>query len=104
MPTPGLEIIYGQLSRKKVKFLILGSGKTYTMMGSDGLENRGIIPRFYTDLLKRLKIMKENGTIEAANCEVSYFEVYNERIYDLLQKQETQKEPSKENFYEIILY
>ena len=72
-------------------------------MGSDGLENRGIIPRFYTDLLKRLKIMKENGTIEAANCEVSYFEVYNERIYDLLQKQETQKEPTKENFYETIL-
>ena len=74
------------------------------MMGSDGLENRGIIPRFYTDLLKRLKIMKEEGTIEAANCEVSYFEVYNERIYDLLQKQEMRKEPTKENFHKIISY
>ena len=73
-----------------------GSGKTYTMMGSDGENNRGIIPRFYSDLLHRLQKMKESGTIEALNCEVSYFEVYNERIYDLLRKSENQKESPKE--------
>ena len=61
-----------------------GSGKTYTMMGGDSTVESGIIPRFYNDLLNRIQQMTDNGLIEATNCEISYFEVYNERIYDLL--------------------
>lgn len=41
----------------------------------------GIIPRFCHDLFKRLK--RQRDTIQA-EIEVSYFEIYNEKIHDLL--------------------
>ncbi|CAG5112900.1 Oidioi.mRNA.OKI2018_I69.chr2.g7065.t1.cds [Oikopleura dioica] len=61
-----------------------GSGKTFTMMGDKSAEHQGIIPRFYSTLLTQLDQMKESNAIEAAHCEISYFEIYNEKIYDLL--------------------
>ncbi|XP_060088328.1 kinesin-like protein KIF14 isoform X2 [Heteronotia binoei] len=57
-----------------------GSGKSYTMMGFDD-DERGIIPRFCEDLFTRIADMKLQKTF----ClEMSYFEVYNEKIHDLL--------------------
>jgi len=61
-----------------------GSGKTFTMMGDKSSDDRGIIPRFYSTLLTQLEQMKMSNEIEAAHCEISYFEIYNEKIYDLL--------------------
>ncbi|XP_027145659.1 kinesin-like protein KIF14 isoform X1 [Larimichthys crocea] len=57
-----------------------GSGKSYTMMGFG--EEEGVIPRFCDELFSRLSSM-ENKEV---NChvEMSYFEVYNEKIHDLL--------------------
>uniref|UniRef100_A0AAV2KUB8 Kinesin-like protein KIF14 n=1 Tax=Knipowitschia caucasica TaxID=637954 RepID=A0AAV2KUB8_KNICA len=57
-----------------------GSGKSYTMMGFG--DEVGIIPRFCDDLFSELKSMKS----EKVHChvEMSYFEVYNEKIHDLL--------------------
>ncbi|XP_033820696.1 kinesin-like protein KIF14 [Periophthalmus magnuspinnatus] len=57
-----------------------GSGKSYTMMGFG--DEAGIIPRFCEDLFSELSSMKS----EKVNCyvEMSYFEVYNEKIHDLL--------------------
>ncbi|XP_008113231.2 kinesin-like protein KIF14 isoform X1 [Anolis carolinensis] len=58
-----------------------GSGKSYTMMGFDN-DERGIIPRFCEDLFKRIE---EAETQQIAyHLEMSYFEVYNEKIHDLL--------------------
>ncbi|XP_063282202.1 kinesin-like protein KIF14 [Pelobates fuscus] len=57
-----------------------GSGKSYTMMGFD--EEPGIIPRFCADLFSRIdKHLKQSISF---NLEMSYFEVYNEKIHDLL--------------------
>ncbi|XP_065083485.1 kinesin-like protein KIF14 [Ochlerotatus camptorhynchus] len=63
-----------------------GSGKSYSMMGidSDDLEissEAGIIPRFCQELFNRIESLKGKVRIEA---EVSYFEIYNEKIHDLL--------------------
>ncbi|XP_062548510.1 kinesin-like protein KIF14 [Armigeres subalbatus] len=63
-----------------------GSGKSYSMMGidSDDLEissEAGIIPRFCQELFCRINALK--GKIQA-EIEVSYFEIYNEKIHDLL--------------------
>lgn len=63
-----------------------GSGKSYSMMGidSDDLEissEAGIIPRFCEELFNRIESLKGKVRIEA---EVSYFEIYNEKIHDLL--------------------
>eukprot|EP00092_Neocalanus_flemingeri_P022935 GFUD01024866.1.p1 GENE.GFUD01024866.1~~GFUD01024866.1.p1 ORF type:complete len:1003 (-),score=283.83 GFUD01024866.1:228-3236(-) len=55
-----------------------GSGKTYTMMGSES--DRGLIPRICETMFQRMV----EGT--SYRTEVSYLEIYNERVKDLLQK------------------
>uniref|UniRef100_A0A8B9P4Z7 Kinesin-like protein KIF14 n=1 Tax=Apteryx owenii TaxID=8824 RepID=A0A8B9P4Z7_APTOW len=57
-----------------------GSGKSYTMMGFD--EDQGIIPRFCEDLFTRIAQMDKQQILY--HLEMSYFEVYNEKIHDLL--------------------
>lgn len=57
-----------------------GSGKSYTMMGFG--EEPGIIPRFCEDLFAQVA---KNQTQEVRyHLEMSFFEVYNEKIHDLL--------------------
>ncbi|NXE89399.1 KIF14 protein, partial [Menura novaehollandiae] len=57
-----------------------GSGKSYTMMGFD--EDRGIIPRLCEDLFNQIAQMDEEQILY--HLEMSFFEVYNEKIHDLL--------------------
>uniref|UniRef100_A0A7M4FLX5 Kinesin-like protein KIF14 n=1 Tax=Crocodylus porosus TaxID=8502 RepID=A0A7M4FLX5_CROPO len=57
-----------------------GSGKSYTMMGFG--EEPGIIPRFCEDLF--LQIGQTDTEKISYHVEMSYFEVYNEKIHDLL--------------------
>ncbi|POI27881.1 hypothetical protein CIB84_008369 [Bambusicola thoracicus] len=57
-----------------------GSGKSYTMMGFD--EDRGIIPRLCEDLFTRIAQTDQQQVLY--HLEMSYFEVYNEKIHDLL--------------------
>ncbi|CAH0728644.1 unnamed protein product, partial [Brenthis ino] len=57
-----------------------GSGKTFTMMGSP--ESQGLIPRICRQLFSRVAAGKESGA--SYRTEVSYLEIYNERVKDLL--------------------
>ena len=57
-----------------------GSGKSYTMMGS--VENPGLIPRLCSALFDRT--LKGKREEESFTVEVSYMEIYNERVRDLL--------------------
>lgn len=57
-----------------------GSGKTFTMMGSP--EYQGLIPRICRQLFSRMAAGKESGA--SYRTEVSYLEIYNERVKDLL--------------------
>ncbi len=61
-----------------------GSGKSYSMMGSQ--ESQGIIPRLCDDLFARIaaKSAVETAACWAAKVEVSYMEIYNEKVHDLL--------------------
>lgn len=63
-------LAYGQTS----------SGKTYSMMGH-GAEP-GIIPRICKDMFKRIDVLE--GEHVHTIVEVSYLEIYNERVRDLL--------------------
>lgn len=57
-----------------------GSGKSYSMMGYG--EDKGIIPRTCSELFNRIKNnQQENLTYRV---EVSYIEIYNEKVRDLL--------------------
>ncbi|MBN3290487.1 KIF14 protein, partial [Polypterus senegalus] len=57
-----------------------GSGKSYTMMGFT--DEEGVTPRFCENLFGRMK--NSNTKQVTVNLEMSYFEVYNEKIHDLL--------------------
>ncbi|XP_012168081.1 kinesin-like protein KIF13B isoform X11 [Bombus affinis] len=57
-----------------------GSGKSYTMMGSG--ENKGIIPRLCDNLFDM--IAKQQSSELTYKVEVSYMEIYNEKVHDLL--------------------
>uniref|UniRef100_A0A8D0D842 Kinesin-like protein KIF16B n=1 Tax=Sander lucioperca TaxID=283035 RepID=A0A8D0D842_SANLU len=64
-----------------------GSGKSYTMMGNPG--DAGLIPRFCESLFSRISAASRWD--EASfRTEVSYLEIYNERVRDLLRRKSTQ--------------
>ncbi|KAH8273803.1 hypothetical protein KR044_000716 [Drosophila immigrans] len=73
-----------------------GSGKSYSMMGIEALDDAaldgnaphaeaGIIPRFCHELFRRIDAVKDH--LQVVEVEVSYFEIYNEKIHDLLSVQ-----------------
>uniref|UniRef100_A0A6P4FMK2 Kinesin-like protein n=1 Tax=Drosophila rhopaloa TaxID=1041015 RepID=A0A6P4FMK2_DRORH len=74
-----------------------GSGKSYSMMGIEALDDAaldggpphdeaGIIPRFCHELFRRIEAVKRQEQLQV-EVEVSYFEIYNEKIHDLLSVQ-----------------
>ncbi|KAH8030276.1 hypothetical protein HPB51_006708 [Rhipicephalus microplus] len=63
-----------------------GSGKTFTMMGSSN--NEGLIPRICQAMYTRMKLGQNSGT--TFRTEVSYLEIYNEKVKDLLKRESTQ--------------
>ncbi|CAF3805243.1 unnamed protein product [Adineta steineri] len=70
-----------------------GAGKSYTMMGKNEPEQQGIIPRLCGELFQRIissspissSRIKPNYTVE-----VSYMEIYCERVRDLLSPKKSQ--------------
>ncbi|KAK5126989.1 hypothetical protein LTR85_008348 [Meristemomyces frigidus] len=59
-----------------------GSGKSYSMMGYGGEE--GVIPRICRDMFERIEGMHAGDKNVSSTVEVSYLEIYNERVRDLL--------------------
>uniref|UniRef100_A0A5S6Q9F7 Kinesin-like protein unc-104 n=1 Tax=Trichuris muris TaxID=70415 RepID=A0A5S6Q9F7_TRIMR len=66
-----------------------GAGKSFTMMGKPTGDDQGIIPQFCKDLFQRISgnSMKEANL--AYSVEVSYMEIYCERVRDLLNPKNT---------------
>ncbi|TDH01119.1 hypothetical protein EPR50_G00176740 [Perca flavescens] len=62
-----------------------GSGKSYTMMGHT--EDKGLIPRICEGLF--CEISRRESDDVSFRTEVSYLEIYNERVQDLLKKRPT---------------
>ncbi|KAM4771717.1 kinesin-like protein KIF16B [Rhinophrynus dorsalis] len=60
-----------------------GSGKSYTMMGNPG--DSGLIPRICEGLFSRIAETTRWGDA-SFRTEVSYLEIYNERVRDLLRR------------------
>lgn len=58
----------------------LGSGKSFTMMGSEN--NKGLIPRLCEDIFN--DISEKRSPTHTFKVEVSYIEIYNEKVRDLL--------------------
>ncbi|KAM4598804.1 kinesin-like protein KIF16B [Fundulus diaphanus] len=60
-----------------------GSGKSYTMMGHK--MDKGLIPRICEGLFQEISNRSKSDAV-SFHTEVSYLEVYNERVQDLLKK------------------
>jgi kinesin family protein 1 len=58
-----------------------GSGKSYSMMGYG--EEAGIIPKICQNMFERIGEMQSDKNL-SCTVEVSYLEIYNERVRDLL--------------------
>ncbi|KAH8749160.1 kinesin heavy chain [Hyaloscypha finlandica] len=58
-----------------------GSGKSYSMMGYGS--EAGVIPKICQDMFERITAMQEDKHLRCT-VEVSYLEIYNERVRDLL--------------------
>lgn len=59
-----------------------GSGKSYSMMGYG--KEHGIIPKICQDMFERIKDIQAQDPNTRCTVEVSYLEIYNERVKDLL--------------------
>ncbi|KAI8067246.1 hypothetical protein BDF21DRAFT_426139 [Thamnidium elegans] len=72
-----------------------GSGKTFSMGTAldeyTNSENQGIVPRFIDDLFFRLGEKKKNKGLQDFQVFVSYLELYNEDLVDLLNQQPKRK-------------
>ena len=83
---PLLESIIEGFNATVFAYGATGSGKTYTMLGNNQNE-RGIMPRSVSDLFKLLQKQKN----KEFRIQVSYVEIYNEEIRDLLGNREELK-------------
>ena len=66
-----------------------GTGKTHTMRGGKQLGDRGIIPRLLSGIYRRArKIEKDSKGETTVGISLSYYEIYNDKVFDLLEPPE----------------
>ncbi|MES1921771.1 Kinesin-like protein kifc1, partial [Bonamia ostreae] len=76
-----------------------GSGKTFTMEGPENMNNKndeGMIPRSVKKIFEHIREHKKNWEYK---CEVSFLEIYNEEIRDLLTSENKNIQISLEDEY-----
>lgn len=63
-----------------------GSGKTFSILGSESSPAaRGMLPRLVDAFFDALEVEKPKDPTMKSTCNVTYIEIYNEHIRDLLQ-------------------
>ena len=68
---------------------VTGTGKTHTMRGGLKLADRGVIPRLLSGVFRRgKKITKDSGGKTTVHVSLSYYEIYNDKVFDLLEPPE----------------
>ncbi|CAK4002780.1 Kinesin KIF22 [Lecanosticta acicola] len=68
---------------------VTGTGKTHTMRGGKSLADRGVIPRLLSSIYRRArKIEKDTAGETQVEVVMSYYEIYNDRVFDLFEPPE----------------
>ncbi|KAI9723663.1 MAG: hypothetical protein M1812_000963 [Candelaria pacifica] len=68
---------------------VTGTGKTHTMRGGKALSERGVIPRLLSGIYRRSrKIEKDSQGNSTVEVSMSYYEIYNDRVFDLFEAPE----------------
>lgn len=66
---------------------VTGTGKTHTMRGGKSLAERGVIPRLLSSIYRRCRKLEKDGETQV-EVSMSYYEIYNDRVYDLFEPPE----------------
>lgn len=68
---------------------VTGTGKTHTMRGGLKLADRGVIPRLLSGVFRRgKKVTKDSDGNASVHVSLSYYEIYNDKVFDLLEPPE----------------
>ncbi|KMU76311.1 kinesin-2 subunit [Coccidioides immitis RMSCC 3703] len=68
---------------------VTGTGKTHTMRGGKSLADRGVIPRLLSGIYRRSRKMeKDSQGATKVNVVMSYYEIYNDKVFDLFEPPE----------------
>ncbi|GAM36690.1 hypothetical protein TCE0_018f05977 [Talaromyces pinophilus] len=68
---------------------VTGTGKTHTMRGGKSLQDRGVIPRLLSAIYRRSrKIEKDSEGASKVEVLMSYYEIYNDKVFDLFEPPE----------------
>ena len=68
---------------------VTGTGKTHTMRGGKSLADRGVIPRLLSSIYRKSrKVEKDSEGATTVQVAMSYYEIYNDRVYDLFEPPE----------------
>ncbi|KAI0517790.1 P-loop containing nucleoside triphosphate hydrolase protein [Xylaria bambusicola] len=83
---PHLKSLFLGLDVTMFAYGVTGTGKTHTMRGGLKLADRGVIPRLLSGVFRRAKkITKDSNGETSVAVALSYYEIYNDKVYDLLE-------------------
>ncbi|KAL6870305.1 kinesin-like protein [Trichoderma novae-zelandiae] len=86
---PHIKSLFQGLDVTIFAYGVTGTGKTHTMRGGMKLADRGVIPRLLSGIFRRgKKIMKETDGETTVDVALSYYEIYNDKVYDLMEPPE----------------
>lgn len=87
--SPHLKSLFQGLDVTIFAYGVTGTGKTHTMRGGLKLADRGAIPRLLSNVFRRgKKIMKDTDGKTTVDVALSYYEIYNDKVFDLLEPPE----------------
>ncbi|KAI1210269.1 kinesin heavy chain [Annulohypoxylon truncatum] len=86
---PHLKSLFNGLDVTIFAYGVTGTGKTHTMRGGLKLAERGVIPRLLSGVFRRAKkITKDSEGETTVFVALSYYEIYNDKVFDLLEPPE----------------
>lgn len=86
---PTLKSLFQGLDVTIFAYGVTGTGKTHTMRGGLKLSERGVIPRLLSGIYRRgRKVTKDSGGETSVSVTLSYYEIYNDKVYDLFEAPE----------------
>ncbi|TQS38906.1 hypothetical protein Golomagni_00577 [Golovinomyces magnicellulatus] len=84
--SPHLKSLFRGLDLTIFAYGVTGTGKTHTMRGGMKLSDRGVIPRLLSAIYRRgRKVTKDSEGETTVKVSLSYYEIYNDKVYDLFE-------------------
>jgi DNA uptake protein ComE-like DNA-binding protein len=86
---PHLKSLFQGLDVMIFAYGVTGTGKTHTMRGGLKMSERGVIPRLLSGIYRRgRKVTKDSGGETSVTVTLSYYEIYNDKVFDLFEAPE----------------